>query len=520
MVQSADTAKSREGTIFAGKYRIEALCGVGGMGSVYRATHTLMGRTIALKLLSHHAVDSNEARQRFQHEARIISQIQHPNTVTIHDFGIEENVPYLVLEYIEGKSIKELLLETPQLSVADAIDILLQMCGPIRVAHNLGIIHRDIKPGNVMLLGNGTQRPIVKLVDFGIAKVVGGIAATCPELTAAGSIVGTPQYISPEQCTCQPLDLRSDIYCLGLVLYEMIAGRPPFVSNSPLELVIDHVNKLPTPLTELLPGQAIPAQLDALLMRCLAKRREDRFASIQELEEALQKIPGAFGDCQNTQLRASTRGYTVGAALAACVLLGGLAWPAILRAISPLGHRYEPVVATPAPSSPAKPESTFAPTPIATVVPTAVATPLATPAPTPIPTAKPTSHATPKPTLEVQTSAPYLPNLVAKLSIVADTAAVANGTVDGSALSSVSMIAMLSGLSGEEFNRAKSYMSVKVSGTGGNKLLPVKLILQINDEIRTRIGERGSLGGLGRGEYRMVFRYQDRTISERTITIE
>jgi eukaryotic-like serine/threonine-protein kinase len=282
------------GSIFDGKYHIDKKIGEGGMGIVYKATHILMDTTVAIKMLHPHLSGDRMMLERFRREARAAAQMRHPNAVAVTDFGVtgDTGIAYLVMEFLEGTDLREKLKLQKQIGYQEAYIIMHQVCSAVQTAHQKGIIHRDLKPDNIWILqsDDGTECvTCVKVLDFGIAKlktVAGGKTGT---LTAEGVIVGTPYYMSPEQCKGEDLDPRSDIYSLGIIVYEILTGETPFRAPTPMEVAIKQITETPK-LPQLLRPD-IPETVGEVILRSLSKRREDRQESVsqlaQEFEEAL-----------------------------------------------------------------------------------------------------------------------------------------------------------------------------------------------------------------------------------------
>ncbi len=284
-----------------GAYRIESRLGVGGMGEVYRAVHERLNRPAAIKVLHANEAADPTFQARFLREARAAAALSHPNIVEVFDFGDQGDISFLVMELVPDGSLRTLLRQrsTGQgWSLGLGVDLVRQAAEGLAYAHAHGMVHRDIKPDNLLLqrlenLGTGAtaERYQLKISDFGLARLVedGG------ELTVTGMVMGTPTYMSPEQCQGEVLDGRSDLYSLGVVLYEVATGSPPFRVKSLSEAVFKHISAPPIPPQQVRPD--LPAALNDVIMRCLEKRPEDRFATGTELAEALD---GALGD---TELR-------------------------------------------------------------------------------------------------------------------------------------------------------------------------------------------------------------------------
>jgi serine/threonine-protein kinase len=279
------------GTVLDGRYRLDSLIGEGGMGDVYRATHIHIDTQLAVKLLKPEFVANQTAIKRFRLEAKAAGRIQHPNAVRTTDFGVTtEGIVYLVMELVEGPSLRSLMRSERKLDPLRTVNIVRQICGAVEAAHRSGVIHRDLKPDNILLEeGHKTER--VKVLDFGIAKL--RETKTDSFLTQAGTIIGTPQYMSPEQCQGKPLDARSDIYSIGILLYEMLSGDVPFDGESTLQVVYNQLHLHPPSLLERAPH--IPPPLAKVIMRALEKEPERRQSSAQQLSEELKRVVESAG---------------------------------------------------------------------------------------------------------------------------------------------------------------------------------------------------------------------------------
>ncbi|MEC8023651.1 MAG: serine/threonine-protein kinase, partial [Myxococcota bacterium] len=237
------------GRIFDRRYRVNELIGSGGMGSVYRATHLEMNREVALKVLERGVADTDKQVQRFYQEARASSRLQHPNTIRVFDFGrADDGRLYLAMEYLRGETLTELLCRQKRLSVDRSCHIIRQVCKSLAEAHQVGIIHRDLKPDNIFITDVYGERDFVKVLDFGIAKSTDTEGQE--SLTQTGFICGTPRYLSPEQAMGKPIDARSDLYSVGVMLYEMLSGHPPFAAATPIALVMKHIHEPPPKLPD------------------------------------------------------------------------------------------------------------------------------------------------------------------------------------------------------------------------------------------------------------------------------
>ena len=276
-----------EGTLIAGRYEIREHIATGGMASVFKTWDHRVERIVAIKILR--SLDKNDQRavERFRREARAAAALAHPNAVTIYDFVEEMGQYFLVMEYIHGPTLKQLIGQRRQLQAREAIDIALQVCSVLQIAHTRGFIHRDIKPQNIMLARSGDIGSLsnggmwVKLTDFGIVRV-----AEDAGLTNSGIVLGTADYLSPEQARGETLTGSSDLYSLGVVMFEMLAGRPPFVGPTAVSIAMQHASSNPPPLRPFNP--TIPAVVEQFIMRILQKEPEDRFGSATEMQQALR----------------------------------------------------------------------------------------------------------------------------------------------------------------------------------------------------------------------------------------
>ena len=272
-----------------GNYRVTRLLGEGGMGMVYLAEHPALGRRAAVKVLHPDLVASEEMIQRLFNEARAANAIGHPGIVEVSDLGLlPSGTPYIVMEFLEGQSLGVLMSEGGRLSLPVALDIAGQAAGAVGAAHAKGIIHRDLKPDNLFLTPDAQWpgRERVKVLDFGIAKLARRPVMAADVRTRTGAILGTPRYMSPEQCRdSREVDHRTDIYSLGVILFEMLAGQPPFVSNSWGEMAHMHIGVKPPDLRELVPD--LPPSIERAVARALEKEPGARFQSMAELRQAL-----------------------------------------------------------------------------------------------------------------------------------------------------------------------------------------------------------------------------------------
>jgi eukaryotic-like serine/threonine-protein kinase len=278
------------GTVLAGKYRVERVIGRGGMGIVAAAHHLQLEQRVALKLMLPHAVVSGEAVARFLREARAAARISSEHVARVFDVGaLATGEPYIAMEYLEGSDIAELLAQRGRLPVEEAVDYLLQACEALAEAHAAGIVHRDLKPGNLFLVRRVDGRRFVKVLDFGISKVSGGPAESNAPATRTSALMGSPLYMSPEQMSSSKhVDARSDVWALGVVLYEMVSGTPPFNGETLPQVCARVMSEPAPPLAQLSPG--LPAALYSAIHRCLEKEPAQRFQSVAQLAHALEPL--------------------------------------------------------------------------------------------------------------------------------------------------------------------------------------------------------------------------------------
>ncbi|HXT98845.1 MAG TPA: protein kinase [Polyangia bacterium] len=314
------------GTVVGERYRIVSRIGVGGMGAVYRAEHTMMRRDLAIKVLLPELSGKEEFARRFEREAESASRLAHPNIITVTDFGrTVEGSLFLAMEFLAGTSLSAAISAGP-MTIDRALNIERQILRGLDHAHAAGVVHRDLKPENIMLVERDGQRDVVKILDFGIAKVTepqsGGQA-----LTQAGVIFGTPEYLSPEQALGEAVDARADVYAAGVILYEMLAGRRPFASEDKVKIISMHLAHAPPRIQDVAPSVAVPVPVEQAILQAMEKSRENRFATaaafLQALDDAEAQGSGELGTegtLAALDLSPARRGWALPLALALLVM--------------------------------------------------------------------------------------------------------------------------------------------------------------------------------------------------------
>jgi serine/threonine-protein kinase len=331
------------GRVIADRYLILAPLGEGGMGRVYLGEHVKMNRQCAIKVMNPSLIHDHESLQRFAREASSAARILHPNVAAVFDYGEADKIVYLVMEFVDGEPLSTILARDGALDPRRAIDIARQIADGLHAAHELGIVHRDLKPDNVIVARNKQGREIPKVVDFGIAKAL--TDAPQDALTRSGLVIGTPEYMSPEQLLGDPVDARADIYSLGCILYQMLTGEAAFAAESREQMIRRRLHEAPPHVRDLLPD--LPRRLDTLIVHMLARSPKDRLASAAEARDALDPSlmlggwdPGSIsspGPAANLdaslrptipmpRVRTSPKRIAIGTAVGSALLLGGMAW--------------------------------------------------------------------------------------------------------------------------------------------------------------------------------------------------
>ena len=298
------------GMVIRDKYQILQQIGAGGMATVYQVRHLAFNEIKAIKLINSQLADGDQFSKRLRSEAVIARKLQHPNAVHVEDLDrTEDGRPFIVMEYVEGQNLRAVIRQNGPLPTLRALRIAAQVASALAAAHKLGIIHRDIKPDNIHLISQPDGTDFVKVLDFGIAKFTQDMSSSAPR-TGSGLVVGTPQYVSPEQAMGRhggELDGRSDLYTLGIVLYEMLTGRLPFDSDTPVGLLVHHLHTAPVPPDELRPDLAIPHAVSEVLMKALEKNPEQRFRNADEMLIAINSVEEQVRHPQQTRTLPAAR---------------------------------------------------------------------------------------------------------------------------------------------------------------------------------------------------------------------
>lgn len=314
--------------VVADRYKVLRKLGEGGMGAVYLAEHVVIEKKIALKVLAPELARRPDLVARFLQEARSASRIGHENVIDISDFGqSDDGLVYIAMEFLDGKDLGEMVRGQGAMTWLQAREIVLQICRALRAAHDKGIVHRDMKPENIFLIQREGQPHFVKILDFGIAKVM-GVDPNGPRLTRTGMIFGTPEYMAPEQAEGKDTDHRADIYAVGCILYHLITGQTPFVAESFMTMLTKHLMEDPVPPSVRRPDLSVSPEMDALVLKALEKDRDKRWQSMAELLEAVSRCPGPEHSSKQP-----IKGQTMA--------MGGADAPAAIRPMRPKGTAPE-----------------------------------------------------------------------------------------------------------------------------------------------------------------------------------
>ena len=306
---SPASGSSYLGVTIDGRYRVESVLGEGGMGVVYLARHKVIDKNVAIKVLRADLANDKATTERFLQEAKAASSIGNPHIIDISDFGqLPDGSTYFVMEWLDGQPLARVLEETNPLPVTRAVDIAQQIAVALAAAHARGIVHRDLKPDNIFLIRDGDGQDFVKILDFGIAKV----ASAGAKLTRAGAVFGTPLYMSPEQAAGTPVDARTDIYALGVILYELVSGRVPFDADNFMGILTQHMFKAPTPFRDLDPPHPdVPAELEAVIFKALSKKPEQRYQTMEALAQDLDEVVRGGAPTAVAEMIARSAGFNV-----------------------------------------------------------------------------------------------------------------------------------------------------------------------------------------------------------------
>ncbi len=279
------------GRTIAGKYRVEQMIGEGGMGKVYKATQLALDKPVVLKVLRQALLGDERTVARFQREAKAASRLNHPNSISVLDFGqADDGAMYIAMEYVQGKDLHQILSREWPLPESRVVRVMGQVLSALADAHSVGVIHRDLKPENIMVSQGRSEPDFVKVLDFGIAKIVDGSEDDGPALTRAGFVCGTPEYMSPEQARGAKLDHRSDLYAVGVILYQLVTGMLPFDSDSAVGFATKHLTEIPPPPTKRRPDARVSPTMERLIMKALSKNPDERPQTAEQFRAELLAI--------------------------------------------------------------------------------------------------------------------------------------------------------------------------------------------------------------------------------------
>jgi eukaryotic-like serine/threonine-protein kinase len=376
------------GTVLAGNYEILEVLGQGGMGVVYRGKHSLMERIVAIKMLLSQLISDTNSVKRFQQESKAAARLKHPHIIDVYDFGISPaGQPYIVMEFLEGTPLSDLIKKEGQIGVERSIKLIAQACDALDHAHKQGVVHRDLKPSNIVLTQYDEEKDYVKVVDFGVAKLIEvGNNGEGQRLTQAGEVCGSPVYMSPEQCMGQDLDARSDIYSMGIVLYETLTGKLPILGKTMVDTMSKHISEAPVPFNEARPDLYIPERLEWVVNKAMAKDPANRHQTMEEFKLDLDLAiprPGQSKVLRTQEQKSPMESllvfvkevpvWTWAAAVALMVAAGGIIVHAVTDKQTATPHQAQTPAPAPTATAPTKtaPPSTVTP---ATSSPTADAT--------------------------------------------------------------------------------------------------------------------------------------------------
>jgi eukaryotic-like serine/threonine-protein kinase len=317
------------GRVINDKFRILGFIARGGMGKVYRAEQVPLGRICAIKLLDPNYTGEHdpEFHKRFFLEASMTSKLRHPNTVTIFDYGhTDDGIYYMAMEYLEGYTLHRAIRQVGHLPEERTAHVARQICRSLREAHTLGVVHRDLKPANVYLLEHGDEPDYVKVLDFGLVK---DVSSGSEELTKAGLFMGSPKYMAPEQITGGVIDSRTDIYALGIIMYEMVTGKVPFDRPKSLDILMAHVHEAVPPIAKMNPAARVSPALEEAITRSMAKNPNDRYRSMDEVLAALKRLGAAMPAAPSQSITADRQSSTGSGPTASRIVLGAGAAMAI-----------------------------------------------------------------------------------------------------------------------------------------------------------------------------------------------
>jgi serine/threonine protein kinase len=280
-----------------GHYKVLEIIGMGGMGVIYKALQQPLNRVVALKVLPPQYLQDTESSMRFESEARAVSMLEHQNIVQIYEYGEESGTRFIAMQYVDGENLAQRINGKKPMPIVDVVNVAKQICRGLRYAHSKEIIHRDIKPQNVLIDKNN----VVRVTDFGIAKII-----SQNDITVTGVTVGTPEYMSPEQAGGQPLTTQTDIYSLGILIYEMLTKTPPFTGNNPISIAYKQVHELPLPPS--LKRKDTPKRLELIVLKALKKKLDERYQTVEEMLDHLDSVDLDEKSDRTTVLFAATKG--------------------------------------------------------------------------------------------------------------------------------------------------------------------------------------------------------------------